>query len=374
MIPEDWYFWTHRLPLARAVQDEGFDVVIATRLHEHGSRIAAEGFRAVSIRLRRKSRNPFSELAALVDLVLLYRRERPVFVYHVTAKPVLYGTVAARIAGVPAVVNAIAGLGHSFVARGLMARMLRVVIRRALLTVLSKSSSLVIFQTEADRVELVSSGIVRADRAVLIRGAGVDVDSFTPGEEPMGVPIVMFAGRLLWNKGVGDLVDAGALLEQDGVACRLVLVGVPDVDNPMAVSEETLRTWENEGRAEWWGRRDDMSAVLRQATIVTLPTFYGEGVPKILLEAAACERAVIASDLPGCRDAVRDGETGLIVPAQRPELLAGAIRRLLDDASLRKQMGARGRALVRAEFSEEAVVAQTLDVYRWALAQSEGSS
>lgn len=371
LITEDWYFWTHRLPLARAAQQAGFNVVIATCIQEHGKHIAAEGLRAVPIRLRRSSRNPLREIASIVDLVRLYRRERPVLVHHVAVKPVLYGSIAAWITRVPAVVNAVAGLGHVFVARGWQARLMKVGIRLGYKAALSACSSRVIFQTESDRLEMVSLGIVPVDRAVVIRGAGVNTREFTPAPEPAARPIIMFAGRLLWNKGVGDLVDAGKLLARDGHAFTIVLVGIPDFDNPLAVSEDQLRNWAREGRAEWWGKRDDMAAVLREAAIVTLPSFYGEGVPKILLEAAACGRPIVASDLPGCRDAVRDGETGFIVPARRPEALAQALAQLLDDPLLRTEMGARGRALVLLEFSEEAVVAQTLDVYRSALANKE---
>ena len=313
--------------------------------------------------MRRRSRNPFTELGAIADLVRLYRRERPTLVHQVTVKPVLYGSVAAWIARVPAVVNAVAGLGHVFVARGAAAQVMRWAISRAYAFALSRPASRVIFQTEADRDVLVSRGVIKAERAVLIRGAGVNIDAFQVTPEPEGTPIVMFAGRLLWNKGVGDLVEAGRLLAREGIACRIVIVGSPDADNPMSVPESTLQGWQRDGHAEWWGKQDDMPAVLRQAAIVTLPTYYGEGVPKILLEAAACGRAIVTTDLPGCRDVVRDGETGLIVAAQDPTGLALALAQLLRSPKERRAMGARGRDVVLREFTESVVVAQTLAVY-----------
>ncbi len=364
LITEDWYFWSHRLPIARAARDAGYDVVIATRVQEHGERIAQEGLRVVPIALRRQSRSPLFELASIADLVRLYRQERPVLVHHVSVKPVLYGSIAARIAGVPAVVNAVAGLGHVFVAGGLSAPLMRTAIRSAYRLVLSARNSRVIFQTEADRRQFVGNGMVDLDRAVVIRGAGVDVDVFTPAPEPAGPMVILLAARLLWNKGVADLIEAGVRLRRDGHICRIVLVGVPDTDNPQAIPEAQLAEWQRAGLAEWWGRRDDMPAVIRQAAVVVLPTYYGEGVPKILLEAAASGRPIVASDQPGCCDVVEDGISGFIVPARDSSALSVAIGRLLKDPALRHRMGQAGRLRVSREFGDKLVVSQTLNVYR----------
>lgn len=313
--------------------------------------------------MQRRSRNPFTELGAIADLVRLYRRERPTLVHQVTVKPVLYGSLAASIARVPAVVNAVAGLGHVFVARGAAAQLMRWAISRAYAFVLSRPASRVIFQTEADRDSFVLSGIVDERRSALIRGAGVNIDAFRKTPELKGTPIVMFAGRILWNKGVGDLVEAGRILARQGIACRIVIVGSPDAENPMSVPELTLKEWQRDGHAEWWGKQDNMPVVLGKAAIIALPTYYGEGVPKILLEAAACGRAIVTTDLPGCRDVVRDGENGLIVAAQDPSALALALGKLLCSPEERRAMGARGREMVLREFTESRVIEQTLAVY-----------
>lgn len=371
VIPEDWYFWTHRLPLARAMRDAGFDVVIATRVHEHAHRITAEGLRVAPIRLRRAGRNPLREIGSILDLVKLYRRERPVMVHHVTIKPVLYGSVAARIAHVPAVVNAVAGLGHVFAGVGWRARLMQGAFRLGFTTALAVQKSIVIFQTEADQRELVSRGVVSAERTVVIRGAGVNTKEFIQHPEPDGPPIVMFAGRLLWSKGVGELIKAGQILNQPERRCRIVLVGKPDGDNPMAIAAAQLEEWVRDGSAEWWGSSEDMPSTLRQAAIVVLPSYYGEGVPKILLEAASSGRAIVASDLPGCRDVVRNGENGLIVPPRNPVLLAEVIARLISDRDLRTRLGTRGRAIVLEAFAEDAIVDATIATYRGVLAETQ---
>ncbi|WP_333843179.1 glycosyltransferase family 4 protein, partial [Pelomicrobium sp.] len=205
---------------------------------------------------------------------------------------------------------------------------------------------------------------VTPERIRLISGAGVDGELFSPRPEPDGAPVVMLASRLLWDKGVGEFVEAARRLAGRG---RFVLVGAPDPDNPASVSEADLRGWVSEGVVEWWGAREDMPAVLNQAHIVCLPS-YREGLPKVLLEAMACGRPVIATDAPGCRDCVRDGDNGLLVPIRDAGALAGAIARLLDDPALRRRMGERGRERAVEEFSQERVIAATLAVYREALA------
>jgi glycosyltransferase involved in cell wall biosynthesis len=370
LITEDWYFWTHRRSLARGAQAAGFEVLVATREQKHGRLIEQEGFKLVRIKLRRKSRNPFTELAALWDLVSIYRQERPTIVHQVGIKPVLYGSLAAYLASVPGVVNALAGLGYLFVAQGLKGPVLKFLARWAYKLALSKKCSRVIFQNKEDYNVFVDHGLVKKNQAVLIRGAGVNLDDFEVSPEPGDVPVIMLAGRLLWNKGIRELVDVAERLRCGGTNCRLVLVGVPDGDNPMAVPERTLQRWAADRKIEWWGRREDMPSVLAQSNVVALPTTYGEGVPKILLEATACGRAIVATDAPGCREVVRHGENGFLVPPHDLEALTSAIGKLLRDPALRAQMGARGRGIAETEFSEAQVVAETLAVYQGLLNES----
>jgi glycosyltransferase involved in cell wall biosynthesis len=364
VVNAEWYFLSHRLALARALRDHGYEVAVAATV-ERGRRsaIESEGLRFLPLHLRRRSVNPLREAATLLELVRLYRRERPDLVHHVTIKPVVYGSLAARRTGVPAVVNTIPGLGHTFRAGGVCANGLRWAVSFGYRVALADRRVRVIFQNPDDRDLFVTRRIVTEDRARVIRGSGVDVCGFSPSHEPTGVPVVLLASRLLWDKGVGDFVEAARRLRARGQPSRFVLVGAPDQENRRAVSEATLRDWANEGTVEWWGLRDDMPSVLRAATIVALPTFYREGTPKILLEAAACGRPIVATDVPGCREIVRPGENGLLVPPRDAGALADALAALLADKELRARMGARGREIAVAEFSEDVVISQTLAVY-----------
>jgi glycosyltransferase involved in cell wall biosynthesis len=363
LVTEDWYFCSHRLPPARAALAAGFEVVVATRVNRHGPAIVAEGFRLMPIGLRRRSWNPLRELATVFEIARIYLRERPDVVHHVALKPTLYGTLAARIAGVPGVVNALAGLGIVFSSRTRKARLLRQFVRAAFRILLATKRALLIVQNPEDAAQ-VSGAIVRADRVRLIRGSGVDIARFVPTPEPQGTPTIVLASRMLWDKGVGEFVAAAKRLRSRGIGARFALIGDSDDENPTAIPESQLREWQESGIVEWRGHVVDMPAVFAGANVVCLPSAYGEGVPKVLLEAAACARAIVATDAPGCREIVRPGETGFLVPLRDAEALAAAIETLVGDPDLRARMGRNGRRLVEAEFSDTLVAEQTLAVYR----------
>ncbi len=363
VITEDWYFWSHRLPLARAARAAGWEVIIATAPGNLQRHIEAEGFRSYPLRLRRKGRNPWGELLALLDLAALYRMARPDLVHHVAIKPVLYGSLAARLTGVPAIVNAVVGLGYVFLPGGWKQTALRTIVERIYWCCFLGERLTVIFQNPDDRTLFVRRGVVAAHKTVIIAGSGVDTQRFAPAPEPPGEPVILLASRLLWDKGIGELVDAMRLLKQRNIAGRLVLAGAPDPSNPASIPEAQVQQWQQEGILEWLGRRDDMPAVLAQAHIACLPS-YREGLPLALIEAASCARALVATDVPGCREIVQHGWNGLLVPARERVALADALQTLLCDAHLRHMMGQRGRTLVLERFSKEIVIAQTFAVYQ----------
>jgi glycosyltransferase involved in cell wall biosynthesis len=364
VVNAEWYFSSHRLPLALALRDRGDDVTIAAGEERGGgAAIAREGLEFIALRLRRRSLNPFRELASFFELLRLYRRRRPDLVHHVTIKPVLYGSLAARLAGVPAVVNAIPGLGSAFTRSSLARGLLRRAIESGYRAAFAGSRTRVILQNPDDRRYFVERGFVDEARTEIIRGAGVNIQVFSPHPEPPGLPVVLLASRLLWEKGVGDLVDASKRLRALDVACRVVLVGAPDPGSRGSLSVETLRRWQEDGLIEWWGPREDMPDVLARSAIVVLPSTYPEGVPKSLLEGAAAGRPLVATDMPGCREIVRPGVNGILVPPHDPAALARAIEVLLRDPELRRQMGARGRQIAVEEFSEARVVQETLALY-----------
>lgn len=363
LVTEDWYFCSHRLILAREAKKKGFDVVVATRVTNHGKQIEDEGFKLIPIRMARGGKNPLKELPTLWELIKIYKAERPDIVHHVAIKPVLYGSFAALITRVPYVVNVLTGMGYIFISNQWQALLLRKFISHAFRILLNRSNSRIILQNPDDRRLLVQSGILNPESIVVIRGSGVDTKAFLPIPESPGVPIVVLASRMLWDKGVGEFVDAARQLRQDGVSCRIVLVGTPDPENPASIPEETLRGWHSEGIVEWWGHREDMPEVFAQSNIVVLPS-YREGLPKVLIEAASCGRAIVATDVPGCREIVCHNENGLLIPPHDSSALANALKILIKNAELRAKMGMRGREIVEAKFSEEKVVAATLAVYK----------
>lgn len=360
LVSEDWYFVSHRLPLAKAALAAGFRVTVVTRCRARCEAIRAAGIEVVPFAMARRELSPFGLLREVGALTRLYRRLRPDIVHHVALRPVVVGGLAARLAGIRGVVSAIAGLGYAFTAGrgGWLAFALRALLRVVL------AQGWVIVQNPDDERAVRALG-VSPTLVFTMPGAGVDVEAFLPRPEPEGAPVVMLASRLLWDKGVGEFVEAARRLAG---RARFVLVGSPDPGNPASLPEARLRQWEKEGVVEWWGYSVDMAATLAQATIVCLPSYYREGLPKVLLEAMACGRPVITTDAPGCRDCVCDGDNGLLVPVRDADALARAIARLLDDAALRQRMGARSRERAVEEFSQERVIAATLAVYREVLA------
>ena len=364
VVTEDWYFISHRLPLAVAAQAAGFDVAVATRDGGRADVIRSAGIRLIPFSLSRRGGNPLREVMALWRL---YRREQPDLVHHVALKPVMFGALAAWLARVPAQVNAVAGLGWLFTSSSGIVRLARPALRWMLAHLLNQPHSLTIVQNPEDKALLEHSG-VSAARLRLIRGAGVDVRVFYPVSPPPEPVCIVLVARMLWDKGVGEFVEAARRLTDAGVNARFILVGDPDPANPASVPESTLHSWHGQHGVEWWGRREDMPAVLQAAHIACLPSFYGEGLPKSLLEAAACGLPIVTTDAPGCREIVRDGVNGLLVPVRDVDTLVGALRKLIDDAALRQRMGEQSRLRAETEFDLETVIAQTLAVYREACA------
>jgi len=321
------------------------------------------GFQVVPWSISRHSLNPLRELNAFFQVVRVYRRERPDLLHHVALKPIVFGGVAARLCGGIASVNAIAGLGHVFTSSLWSMRLLRTVLCKLLRVALKRTNAKSVFENEDNRSLLVQKGIVSMDQSVVIRGTGVNTEEFSPRPEPTGIPIVMLASRMLWEKGVGEFVTAARILRGQGLLARFVLVGKPDPENPSSILDEQLRRWQDSSLVEYWGHRDGMAAVLAQSNVVCLPS-YLEGLPRVLIEAAACGRAIVTTDVPGCREVVRHNDNGLLVPPRDSDALAAALANLITNPHLRSTMGAQGRHIAVREFSEETAFPQFMAVYR----------
>jgi glycosyltransferase involved in cell wall biosynthesis len=368
-VTEDWYFCSHRLPVARAARDAGFEVVVATRVRAHGGQIRDEGFVLRPIAWRRRGDGVLGAARAIAAITRLYRAERPDIVHHVALKPVLFGGLARRLAfagsaDAPASVASVMGLGSGFTAMTAAARLRRPPLGLALRLAAGGGRGSVVAQNPEDGAALVGLGI-DPRRIALIRGSGVDISHFVPLPEPdAGVVCVALVSRMLRDKGVLEAAAAIRRLRARGVKIELLLAGPTDPDNANSLTAEALRSLSAEPGIEWLGPVFDVRTVWRRAAIAVLPSTYGEGVPKTLLEAAACGRPLVAADVPGCREAVRPGETGLLVPPHSVEALAEAIAALAADPACRARMGRAGRALIECEFSDEIVARETLALYR----------
>jgi glycosyltransferase involved in cell wall biosynthesis len=356
------FFVSHRLPLALAARAAGYDVHVATAGddEEHIARIQEADLPFHPLPLSQHGTRPAAELGTLRALTHLYRDLKPDLVHHVSIKPVLYGGIAARQAGVRGVVAAMSGLGYVFIGDGLKPRLLRAGVAPALRHALRGDRTRMIFQNPDDRDRFVAMGLIAAERSVVILGSGVDLAEFQPGPEPAGTPVVLFAGRLLWKKGLRAFVAAAEALHGEA---RFAIAGYPEPSSPDAVPPGELEALAASGAVEMWGRRDDMPRALAEAAIICLPSSYGEGVPRVLVEAAACGRPIVTTDTPGCREIVQHERNGLLVPVGDTPALIQALQRLLGDRELRARYGQAGRRHAADYFSLDVVVRQTLAVY-----------
>lgn len=351
---------SHRLELASALRELGARVLIFCPSGTGEEKLEALGFEVVRYPLSRSGRSPFAELRSCFVLSRLYRELQPDLVHHVTVKPVLYGTRAARRQHVPAVINAVTGLGYLYTATGLSATIRRGVANLLYRVFMRHDSMRVIFQNSEDRDAFLKRGLVPAVDAVIIRGSGVDLNRFSATPSPAGAVSFLLVGRMLADKGVREFVTAARQLHRRYPGWKFRLLGGVDTGNPSALRREELEGFASEG-IEWLGHRMDVDLQLREHHVIVLPS-YREGMPKALLEAAASGRPVITTDIPGCRDIVRDGVTGLLVPPRDAAALTEAMEQLGNDDQLRRRMGEAGRIRASA-FSVEDVVEHTLRVY-----------
>lgn len=362
------YFVSHRLEIAKKAFTVGYRVHVASAITTDADQsavnvIKGNGFKYHDLPFKRGGVNPIYEAYNIIRCYRLIREVSPTLIHLITIKPCLYGSIAARIAGVTNVVAAIAGLGSIFLAQSWSSKLRRELVVLMLRFGLSKRRSLVIFQNPDDRDVLRAMGVATPERARLIRGSGVILDKYPFVPEPDGTPVVVMAARLLKDKGVVEFVEAARLLKQRSVSVEMKLIGSPDLDNPTSVTQQELDQWAIEGYVEILGYRKDIAAEYAAANIICLPS-YREGLPKSLIEAAACGRAVVTTDVPGCRDAITADVTGLLVPVKDPVALARTIQILLESPSVRKKMGQDGRALAEEAFTIEKIVEQHMAIYQ----------
>jgi len=362
----DWYLYNFRVALARHLASKDAEVVMVSPPGDYVSALTSEGFRCISLNMNRRSTNPFTEINVIWQLVKVFRSEKPDLVHNFTIKSVVYGSIAARFASIKNIVNAVAGLGFVFSSKGLRARVLKPIVRKLLKFAMGGKNSRLILQNPDDEALFTQEKLVDSANIRLIKGSGVNTERFKLNAEKVepAIPVVLMASRLLWDKGVLEYVETARTIKRAGQDARFILAGSPDSGNPASVTEADLRKWREEGMVDLVGHVEDMPALLKQVDIVVLPTRYGEGVPRMLIESAAAGMPLVATNVPGCREVVIHEKNGLLVEPGDTAALVAAVSKLLNDYPLRNQMGLNGRELVLREFDEKVVFEKTLLVYQ----------
>lgn len=360
-LPAFNHHWRYRIS---RVRESGYDVHVAVP----GNPGADDGgMKWLQFPLARKGKNPFKELFSIIALYKLILREKPDIIHAATIKPNIYSCIAAKLSGIDApVIMSTTGLGSVFVSDDLVSRVLRFIALALYKWLAGNRHVYITFENKDDRALYLEHGIGDEQRCIRVSGPGVDVAQYQPFPEPTSIPLVILPARMLWTKGAGDFVEAARLLRQKGIKARFALVGGLDAENAACIPKAQLDAWHASGVVEWWGHRSDMTDIFAQSHIVCLPS-YREGMPKVLIEAAACSRPIVTADVAGCREIVRHRENGLLIPKCDPEKLAAALEELIADPAMRLAMGKKGRDIVVGQYTQEITVTELLSLYAKAL-------
>lgn len=361
----DWYLYNFRLAFAKFLRDHGCEIVMFSPLGSYGSLLQAEGFRWIGLDMNRRSLNPVRELVLIRRISSVYAAEKPDIVHHFTIKCVVYGSLIARWHGIEKRVNAVTGMGYVFSDEGYRARSLRPVVRSLIRAALGGESSRLILQNKDDVAAFIAADLASEQRTHLIRGSGIDTVRFRPlpANDQRPVMRVLLASRLLWDKGIREYIEAARLIMSEKLPVEFLLAGSPDPGNPGSVPQAQVSRWQEEGAINYLGHVADMPRLLGEIDVAVLPS-YREGVPRCLLEAAACGLPIVTTDAPGCREVVTHGVNGLLVPPRDPAALADAIRFMYERPAERVRMGKAGRDTVVNDFDQRIVFEKTFAVYR----------
>lgn len=364
VVNNDWFFLSHRKDVAVAAQKAGYDVTIVTRDNGHFDEIHNLGLKTIELQMNPTGLNPFQELKTLWFLIKLYRKEKPDIVHQVGPKVNLWGTIAARIAGVKAVVNAVSGLGVIFDGKSTVSRIMPMFYRWSHI---GKNNLQVIFQNDEDKAIYLSNGIVKKENCRFIMGSGVNLEEYTYAPEPEGDKVrLCFTARMLKEKGVYEIIEAARLLH-DEYKDKIEFVlcgGLTEPTRSNYVPAENLRPYGDSKYFQWLGLRDDVLDQLKNSHIFIFPSYYREGLPKSCIEANAVGRPIITTDNVGCRDTVIDGHNGYIIPTEDAAALADRIKKLVNNKELRVRMGLNARQYAEEHFSIQEVISRHLSFYK----------
>ncbi len=363
IVSEDWYFVSHRLHLATAAINDGYEVLLLSRISKHQELINSLGIETIDWPLERSSRNPLLEFKTIYCIVDVIRNFKPDLIHAVAMKPVLYTALSSIFADVNGRVFAFGGLGFIFRSHRIVARVLRLFFVPIFRLLLRGENIRLIIQNKDDRGLLEDYRIVNRKKIRLIRGAGVNTKEFFPKYTPHSdIPLVILPARILWDKGVEDFVICAQRCKKKKVNVRFALIGDPDPHNPECIPDSQLKKWIRQGAIEWWGRQDDMLSIYHKADIVCFPSYH-EGLPKTLLEAASCGLPIVSYDVSGCREVVQDTVNGFLIPFKDRDALFLAVLKLLEDSKLRYEMGKKGRNMILKDFTQEKIAAETISVW-----------
>ena len=361
-ISEDWYFVSHRIQIALEAKKNGYDVHLVTNCKDKKAFIETFGIKVHNINLIRKSFNIINEIKTIISLYKIYRKISPDIVHHVAIKPILYGMIVCRYLGITKTINAFAGLTFIFWSDNWKIVLVRPIFNFIFRYFLNFKDSICLFQNKDDADLLIKIKIIEQNRVHLIRGSGVDLKCYKSLNEKKGKINVTLASRLQTDKGIVEFVNAASILRSSGVNANFILAGMIDDHNPSSIKIEKIKKWENKGLIIWVGHKKSMVDVFSNAHIVCLPS-YREGLPKVLLEAAASARPIVATDVPGCREIVIHDYNGYLVPAKNFHMLAYYLKKLINNKNLRLKMGANGRRLVEENFDIKIISEKTISLY-----------
>ena len=362
-IGEDKAFLSHRVNLALAAKKAGFDVHVVTYITSHKAEIQKLGFHLHGLmHFQRGGMNPFKDLLCLFELVKLYLQIKPDVVHHVAWKPVLYGSIASLLTRVPKVVNALTGMGYLFISPSLKARILRGCVGCLLPNILRFQKHMMIVQNPDDKELAKNCFRISPQKIRLIRGSGVDTSKYKSTPPPKGRLKFVCVARMLWDKGIHELVEATRIAKLTHANFDVILCGDTDPENPAAIPPEKLKEWSRQGLITWKGHIKDVANIYKNAHVAVLPS-YREGLPKSLLEAASCGLPIITTDAPGCREIVRENRNGFLVPIKDPRKLAEAMGKMIKSAERRKKFGLASRDMVEKYFSDEIIISKTMRLY-----------
>ena len=372
LITEDWFFVSHFLPMAQAARECGYQVAVATRVRDAGELIKANGIAVIPVESRRGSFSPLVALRDFIQLFSIVRAERPDIVHCIALRPIMIGGLAARLAGTKALILAPTGLGYLWLKPGVMGRLIRGAVRFVVGSLLYGSGTRYLFENREDPVAL---GLdPDAANITVVGGAGVDPAEFSVSVEPPAPPLrVAVVARMIWPKGIGEAVAAVRRARESGAEVELDLFGQPDPSNPRSIPEQTLREWSLLPGIAWRGHTKDIAAVWREHHVALFLSAYPEGLPRTLVEAAAAGRPVVTTDVTGCREVVRDGIEGFLVPPGDEEAAAHALTVLAADSVLRAKFGAAARARFEQRFTAQAVKQKVRNLYQSLSVRPDGA-